>query len=248
MLKYHLDDRTELASRNRKFIDRSVSWMTERLGIGKGTRVCDLGCGPGLYATRLTGLGATVTGVDFSENSLKYARQAAVDAGLDVTFVHADYLEQIPPGRFDLITLIYCDFCALSPGQRRKLLGEIRKSLEPGGQLLFDVCSMRLFEESEESSRVEKYPDGGFWTGKPHYVFVSVFKYAQEILLLHKHTIIEQRRSRDIYNWIQCFSPALIEAELNSAGFNLVECFGNVAGDTWENDSKEIAVVACLRS
>lgn len=51
MLQFHLDDATELASRNPRTIDATVDWIDSKLGLS-GTRLCDLGCGPGLYAER----------------------------------------------------------------------------------------------------------------------------------------------------------------------------------------------------
>ncbi len=248
MLKYHLDDNTELASRNSAFIDRSVEWMARRFGIGKGTRVCDLGCGPGLYALRLARIGAYVTGIDFSDNSLRYAREAAADAGVNIHYIHADYLESNLEGPFDLVTLIYCDYCALSPDQRRRVLEKTGDILADGGSLLLDVCSTRLFDTTEESSRVEKFPDGGFWSSDPHYVRVNIFKYPDLRLLLHKYSITEQSRTRDIYNWVQCFDPDSIRRELETAGIEFTEHFSNIAGDLWQSDSREIAVVACRRT
>ncbi len=43
MLGYHLNPDTDLASRNPEFIARSVQWIIERFGVGRGTRVFDLG-------------------------------------------------------------------------------------------------------------------------------------------------------------------------------------------------------------
>jgi SAM-dependent methyltransferase len=246
MLKFHLDNDTELASRNSGFIDRSVEWIVQHFRISEGTRICDLGCGPGLYASRLAGKGAKVTGVDFSQNSLQYARTKAAEAGLEIEYIHADYLEHIPSEPFDLLMLIYCDFCALGPRQRNSLLDKMKSVLAPKGKLLFDVCSTQLYDETEESREKEKYPEGGFWTSEPHYVFLSVFKYPEERLLLHKHTIIQQGKTKDIYNWVQCYTVDSIRAELESAGFEVAEFFSNVGGEPWVGSSKEIAVVANL--
>lgn len=37
----------------------------------------DLGCGPGLYTEKLTEKGHTVTGMDFSASSIRYAKESA---------------------------------------------------------------------------------------------------------------------------------------------------------------------------
>lgn len=123
MLTLHLDPAVDAASRTREFLDRSADWMALRFGLAPGSKVVDFGCGPGLYAQRLARKGADVTGIDFSANSLRYARDEAERAKLRVEYVQADYLDFETERRFDLIVMIMCDFCALSPDQRALLLG-----------------------------------------------------------------------------------------------------------------------------
>ncbi len=48
MLKYHLNEDVDLASRNRAFVDKSADWIISRFDIGAQTKICDFGCGPGL--------------------------------------------------------------------------------------------------------------------------------------------------------------------------------------------------------
>jgi 2-polyprenyl-3-methyl-5-hydroxy-6-metoxy-1,4-benzoquinol methylase len=86
-----------------------------------GKAVCDLGCGPGLYASRLAQRGARVTGLDFSALSIEYGRTAARDKNLALDFEVADYLKDELPGDQDLVLLIYADLCALSPERRQTL-------------------------------------------------------------------------------------------------------------------------------
>ena len=72
MLSFHLDPDRDLASRNHDFIQESIRWLNERFDLATGKRVLDLGCGPGLYANGLAALGVSVTGVDFSANSIRH--------------------------------------------------------------------------------------------------------------------------------------------------------------------------------
>jgi len=46
------DRGTDTSSRRHAFIDRSVDWIVDAAGLAAGDSVLDLGCGPGLYATR----------------------------------------------------------------------------------------------------------------------------------------------------------------------------------------------------
>ena len=105
MLAFHLDDSVDAASRNGMFVDHSVSWIVSHFDLKPGAKVADFGCGPGLYARRLARAGLDVTGIDFSENSLRHARGSARAEGLDIDYVHADYLSFETDRRFDLILM-----------------------------------------------------------------------------------------------------------------------------------------------
>ena len=118
MLDYHLNADLDLASRNAEFVAESADWIIDRFGLGKGKRVCDFGCGPGLYTTRFAEAGADVTGVDFSANSIDYANKTAAEKGLAIDYVLSNYLDFETDGKFDLMTLIFDDICPLSPSQR----------------------------------------------------------------------------------------------------------------------------------
>ena len=54
MLAYHLDSAVDVASRNHAFLDRSAEWIVHHFELAPGARVVDFGCGPGLYAERLS--------------------------------------------------------------------------------------------------------------------------------------------------------------------------------------------------
>jgi len=120
MLEYHLNESIDLSSRNKNFIERSVEWIVSHFEVDKNTEIADFGCGPGLYTTRLAERDAIVTGIDFSENSLKYAKQVSTKKDLKINYVLTNYLDFETSSSFDLITMIMCDFCVLSPEQRKK--------------------------------------------------------------------------------------------------------------------------------
>jgi SAM-dependent methyltransferase len=244
MLKYHLDKQVDLSSRNQAFIDRSVAWIVDHFGIGPGARIADFGCGPGLYTNRFARHGATVTGIDFSPRSVRYAREQAAETGLNVEYVNQNYLDFEPDARFDLITMIMCDFCALSPGQRRSMLIKFAKLLAPGGAVLLDVYSLAAFAGREESCSFQRNLLDGFWSAEEYFGFLSTFKYPEEKVVLDKYTIIERDRDRTVYNWLQYFDRATLEGEIAEAGLSVHEAYADVAGSRYDPDGSEFAVVA----
>ena len=133
MLQFHLNESIDLSSRNHAFIDRSVKWIASQFNVTADTAITDFGCGPALYTTRLAQTGADVTGIDFSPRSIDYAKAAAAEKKLDITYHCQNYLDFETDKHFDLIIMIFCDFCALSPDQRKTLLQKYHTFLKPGG-------------------------------------------------------------------------------------------------------------------
>ena len=243
MLEYHLNESIDVSSRNKSFIERSVGWIVTQFGVDNKSEIADFGCGPGLYATKLAEQGAKVTGVDFSENSLRHAKQVAKEEGLDIDYIHANYLDFETSKKFDLITMIMCDFCALSPEQRKLMLTKFYSLLKPGGSVLLDVYSLNSFVQKEESTTYELNQLNSFWSPEDYYCFVNTFKYEEEKVTLDKYTIIEESRTRTVYNWLQHFSKDTLQDEFEENGFKVEDFYSDVAGSSFDPESSEIAVV-----
>ena len=243
MLHYHLNSDIEASSRKSDFIEKSCQWIVDRFNI-EGKKVVDFGCGPGLYLTPLAQKGAIATGIDFSENSIKYARKVAKEKGLSINYVVSDYLKYETDEKFDLITMIMCDFCALSPAQRKRLLDKFKAILKPEGSILIDVYSLNSFDKKEKSATYEKNQLFGFWSPNDYYAFVNTFKYEDEKVMLDKYTIIENgKENRVVFNWLQHFNPETLRKEFLDSGFDICEMFGNVAGSEFDSSNDEFAIV-----
>lgn len=244
MLQYHLDDSIDLSSRNSDFIDRSVEWIVSRFKVGEQSTIADFGCGPGLYTTRLAECGATVCGIDFSETSLKFAKQLSEDRKLGIDYIQANYLNFDTTQRFDLITMIMCDFCVLSPSQRNAMLSRFRSLLKPEGAILLDVYSLTAFDQKQESSSYEFNQLNGFWSAEDYYCFANSFKYDKEKVSLDKYTIIEASKVRTVYNWLQYFDATSLTKEFADAGLRVESLYADVAGQAYSPKSAEFAVVS----
>ena len=244
MLTFHLIEDNDVASRNAELINRSVEWIASRFNVGAGTRIADFGCGPGLYATRLAARQADVTGIDFSKRSIQYAQEVATKEGLSIHYLNQNYLEFGTDDRFQLILMIMCDFCALSPTQRQKMLSKFHTILEPGGSVLLDVYSLAAFGQREEAATYEANLLNGFWSPNKYYGFLNTFKYEEEKVVLDKYTLIEPSRTRTVYNWLQYFSPEALEREFVECGFTVDKLYSDVAGSPFDPEATEIAVVA----
>jgi len=244
MLAFHLNENIAVSSRNAEFTNRSVEWISSHFNVRSMTKIADFGCGPGLYATRLAQRQADVTGIDFSKRSIQYAQEVATREGLSIHYVNQNYLEFETDDRFHLILMIMCDFCALSPTQRKKMLSKYHTILESGGSVLLDVYSLKAFEQREETAMYEANLLNGFWSLNKYYGFLNTFKYEEQKVVLDTYTLIEASRTRTIYNWLQYFSPETLEKEFVACGFTVDKLYSDVAGSPFDPETTEIAVVA----
>jgi SAM-dependent methyltransferase len=113
------------------------AWVVSLLGVHAGSRVLEIGFGPGLAVTKLARAGAGhVYGIDHSDVMLRQASRrnaAAIRAGR-VTLIRAS-VDQLPPaldGPFDAILAVNSLGFWPAPAQR---LTELRRRLAPGGRI-----------------------------------------------------------------------------------------------------------------
>jgi SAM-dependent methyltransferase len=243
MLAAHLNPNHDAASRRPETIERSVAWMVKAINLQSGQRVLDLGCGPGLYAIRLASLGVQVSGVDFSPVSIAYAIQAAQQAGLEIDYRCQDYLTLEDDSRYEAALLIYGDFCPLSPEQRARLMGNVRRALKPGGRFVLDVSTPGL--RSHYGLKNGWYmADAGFWKPGPHLVLEQGYDYDED-LFLDQYIVIEPGGKTSVYrNWFQDFTAETIRAELEAGGFVVESLWGDLTGAPFDPAGDWIGVMS----
>src|SRR5215469_5118252 len=92
--------------------------LVASLGIKKGQKVLDLGCGDGTTALPAAKLGAEVLGVDIAPNLVEAGNRRAAKHGLtNIKFQEGDAinLEQLPDRSFDLVVSIFGAMFAPKP-------------------------------------------------------------------------------------------------------------------------------------
>jgi SAM-dependent methyltransferase len=243
MLQAHLNPDTEAASRRPEAIDRSVKWMIETLGLKPGDAILDLGCGPGLYASRFARAGLQVTGVDYSRRSLDYATSYASENKLGIQYRYQNYLQLDDENQYRAAFLIYGDFCPLNPEQRSTLLHNVQRALRPGGHFLLDV-STRAGRAKYGLKNGWYAVQSGFWKPGPHLVLQEGFDYPEQSIWLDQYTVIEMDGKTSVYrNWFQDYTPESITAELSRAGFFVESLWGDLTGVPYTPESEWIGLV-----
>jgi SAM-dependent methyltransferase len=244
MLEAHLNPDWDAASRRPEIIDRSVQWLMETLELKPGDPLLDLGCGPGLYASRFARLGFHVTGVDYSRRSIEYASTYAKENDLGIAYRYENYLALKDENLYEAAFLIYGDFCPLNPEQRKRLLQNIFHALKPNGKFAFDI-STREHRKKYGNKNGWYATESGFWKPGPHLVLEEGFDYPEESLWLDQYTVIEADGKVSVYrNWFQDYTPDAITEELTEANFIVESIWGDLTGQPYAPDSEWIGIVA----
>jgi SAM-dependent methyltransferase len=110
--------------------------LVQRIGIVRGLRVLDLGCGDGTTALPAARAGADVLGVDIARNLVEAGNRRAAELGLaNCRFEHGDAtnLEQVPDRAFDVVVSIFGAMFAPKPFDVAK---EMARVTRPGGRIV----------------------------------------------------------------------------------------------------------------
>lgn len=243
MLAAHLDPDNDPASRNHRFIDKSVNWIAGLMPPGEHPALLDLGCGPGLYTERFARLGYRVTGIDISGRSLDYAKATARDHQLSIDYHNMDYRNISYEEAYDVITLIYCDFSVFSDEDRSGLLQRIYKALKPNGKFIVDVFSTVSYEKDREGQEWAYY-ETGFWSSCPHLCLNAHYLYDDCHTRLNQYVILTDTSVECYHIWDHTFNMEELKTDMERTGFQTVEFYSDVAGEDYHPESEVICAVA----
>lgn len=194
-----------------------------RLIRPEGKKILDAGCGLGRFSKALAAAGAEVIGVDIVESLVLEARRRAQS----VHFVRSD-LASLPfdTGKFDAVASMYSSF-GYSRGSALRELQEIRRVCRLGGILILDVeNSVR----SRRSFGVDVLPEwyGVYfrwrWFGMQHQLNAAIGRLGFEV---HKTSVTR-------------FSKDNLEMYLESAGWHVLEAYGDYSLKKFGRDSPRI--------
>jgi len=131
------------------------------IGDLKSLVVLDLACGEGYNTRILAKKGAKVTGVDFSEKLIRFAKQREDMDKLGICYelIDAAKLVKFPSSYFDLVT---CFMSLQDIRDFKKAVSEVARVLKEGGRFIFSIphpCfeKIRLNKHEGKISATERY-------------------------------------------------------------------------------------------
>lgn len=129
-------------------------------------RILDIGTGTGVLPRNLSKFGGEFTGVDISENQIKYAKLLTEKAGLDIDY-YVCSAERLPfeDKSFDAVTACQCFYYF----DEKRLFPEIHRILKKDGHFLILFMEWLYYESDIVRKSVEiinKY--NPLWSGSEH--------------------------------------------------------------------------------
>ncbi len=165
MLELHLDGSHGAASRPAREIALQNGAIRNWLGLSPGSRLLDVGCGPGLHAFGLAGHGVDVFGLDISPAALAYAR--GLSPAERCHFFLADFHRiGIAPQSMDAAIFLYGQFAAMPRDEALDVLDEISSALRSSGVLLLELLDPEKVDRSDSSWWFTD--QGGLWGDFPY--------------------------------------------------------------------------------
>ena len=249
MLKEHLSQAHDAASRRTETIERQVAWIHRELLCEHPAKILDLGCGPGLYASRLARLGHQCVGIDYSPASIGYATECAQREKLPCTYEHQDLrLAECGKG-FGLVMLIFGEFNIFRPSDARSILLKAHRALGDAGLLVLEPYTFAAVQKIGEQGLVWSSAERGLFSDKPYVYLVENIWEAATHTTTTRYFIVDAASGqvRRYAQTFQAYSNAEYESLLVECGFGDVLFFPSLTGVEDASASDFMAIVAHKR-
>ena len=117
-----------------------VGYIEDRSGPLKDKNILDIGCGGGILTEAMALKGATVTGIDMAEMSLKVAKMHLHESKLDIDYqmITAEEFAEHHAGEFDIVTCLEMLEHVPDPAS---IVSAATSLLKPDGQLFFSTIN-----------------------------------------------------------------------------------------------------------
>jgi SAM-dependent methyltransferase len=246
MLREHLSQEHDAASRRFDKIDRQVTWMNDHVLSRRSTRILDLACGPGLYAARLAKLGHECMGIDFSPASIAYAEALAQRDGLRCTFVCEDIRNADYGSGYGMAMFIFGEFNVFKPAEARKILTKAHAALHPQGVLVLEPSTYDHIYKLGRTPASWYSSRDGLFSDKPHVAFEENFWHEDVRASTTRHFVVdaatgEVTRYAATY---QAYTNEQLSALLRECGFEAMQFYSSLIGVPDETQRELMAIVA----
>jgi len=244
MLKEHLSQRNDAASRRTSVIKKQVSWIHTFVLNEKKSRILDLGCGPGFYTARLSKLGHTCHGIDFSPASIEYALKQAHE---NCSFKLGDIRTTEFGSGYDLIMFIFGEFNVFKPDDAMTILRYAYKALKPDGKILLEPQTFDNVYTTGNQPGTWYSAEKELFADVPHLCLMESF-WDEELSVATERFFILDANTNEITKYVsstQAYEDDELVQMLIEAGFQTPEFYPSLTGK--EDDQSGLKVLTGIK-
>ncbi len=246
MLREHLSQEHDAASRRFDRIDRHVAWLHHQVLGERPTRILDLGCGPGLYSSRLARLGHTCLGIDYSPASIAYAEEEARRDNLACTFRLDDIRRADYGAGHGAAMLLYGEFNVFRPSDIGAILRRTHGALAPGGILILEVSTFESIRQQGLEGRSWYSASQGLFSERPHlYLQESHWDEAMAVATMRYYVVDAATAEVTLHaQTLQAYTEQGYRDVLAEHGFVGIQTYPSLTGGEGEYQPDFLALVA----
>ncbi len=232
MLREHLDQSHDRASRRLERIDEHVHWLAQRVLPNQPSTVLDLGCGPGLYTERLARLGHRCVGIDVAPAAIEHARAVAATSASGCAYVQGDLRSASLGGPYDAALLLFGEFNAFSPTESSLILDRAAQVLKPGGCLVLEAHTSAYVEHIGRHEPTWTRATRSVFCDEPHLWLKEAFWDPNAHVAIERYFVIGASSSTTEYvSTTQGYGREDYERMLHRAGFDRIDVYPSLAAE-----------------
>jgi SAM-dependent methyltransferase len=211
---------------------QEVDFLAHGLGLQPGTRVLDVGCGPGRHSYELARRGMVVHGIDIAQRFVDLAAGGAPDGA---TFERMDARDLASDQRFEAAFDVVICLCQgafglmTANGDDERVLAGMGRALRPGGRLALSAFNayfaVKYFSGDGEDSATFDADTG----------------------VNHEHTEVrsETGEVKTVDLWTGCYTPRELRVLCRSAGL-VVDAINSVEPGRYEQAAPTVETAEFL--
>ncbi|MBN4064681.1 class I SAM-dependent methyltransferase [Dehalococcoides mccartyi] len=225
MLKEHLSQDHDLASRRFEIVHRQVDYIERLGGADRDLKILDLACGPGLHSLDFARRGHSTFGIDFSPASIAWAKNEAKEHSLDSQFLHSDIRTADFGSGYDVAMLLFGEMNVFSSEDLRKIIGKARRALKQGGVLLLEPHFSAAVRENFEGTPSWSANKSGLFSAHPHMLLEEGFWHEDDQTAVKRWYLVDAESGEvSIYSQtVVTYAEADLVTLVESEGFTVSE-------------------------
>jgi SAM-dependent methyltransferase len=229
MLKEHLSQKHNAASRRTRTIKKHVEWIHSYVLDGNPSRILDLGCGPGLYTARLSGLGHACHGIDFGPASIEYAVKHAPG---NCSYSLGDIRSTDFGSGYDLVMLIFGEFNVFTPEDAKLILDKAFAVLNPDGHLLLEATKYDAVFEIGNQPATWYSAENELFADEPHLCLMESFWDDEASVAIERYYIVDAASGQVTRHSAssQAYSEEQLREMLQEVGFSTIDIYPSLLG------------------